>query len=170
MESYTRLEIVVGVFVLLGLAALGWLSVSIGGMHLFGGQEMPVHARFATVGALKEGAAVKLAGVPVGQVKDIQLQNYAAEVTLGVRTGLELPADTIASIRTEGLLGEAYVNLSPGASEENLKPGGRIGQTEPPVDLMELLSRYAFGSVESGPGGGNNKPAAPSSQPGPPLD
>jgi phospholipid/cholesterol/gamma-HCH transport system substrate-binding protein len=150
VERYTRIEIAVGAFVLGGLAALAYLSVSLGSMRLLSPETMRVGARFATVGGLKEGATVRMAGVNVGKVKDIRLEDYAAEVTLEVESGLALPADTIASIRTEGLLGEAFVSLSPGASEEDLKDGGRIPRTEPPLDLIELLSKYAFGSVEGG--------------------
>ncbi len=166
MESYTRTEIAVGVFVLLGLAALAWLSVSIGGMRLMAGEQMRIGARFATVGGLKEGATVRLAGVSVGRVEDIRLEDYAAEVTLQVDRGLALPDDTIASIHTEGLLGEAFVSLSPGASEADLRDGGRIARTEPPLDLMQLLSKYAFGDVgDTTPnptgGGGPEDPLAP---------
>jgi phospholipid/cholesterol/gamma-HCH transport system substrate-binding protein len=161
VESYTRTEIAVGVFVLAGLAALAYLSVSLGGMRLLPGHEMKVDARFATVGGLKEGAAVRMAGVGIGKVKAIRLEDYAAEVTLALDTGLALPEDTIASIRTEGLLGEAFVSLSPGASEKDLQDGGRIARTEPPLDLVELLSKYAFGSVEGEGDDGARPPPQP---------
>lgn len=150
MNSYTKIEITVGAFVIAGVLALGYLSISVGGLDLLPGGRYPLNARFATVGDLKKNAQVKLAGVPVGKVSDIQVEDYVGVVRFEVQEGLELPADTIASIRTAGLLGEAYISLSPGAAEENLEPGDRIAQTEPPLDLMQLLGKYAFGSVEDG--------------------
>ncbi|MDD9934653.1 MAG: outer membrane lipid asymmetry maintenance protein MlaD [Myxococcales bacterium] len=144
MSEYTRVEMAVGMFVLLGLCALGYLSVSIGGASLWPTDRYGISARFASVGDLSEGAVVKLAGVSVGEVDSIGIDRYAARVGMRIDRSLELPADTIASVKTEGLLGEAYVSLSPGASEDNLQDGGRITQTEPPLDLFELVEKYAF--------------------------
>lgn len=146
MGEYTRVEMAVGVFVLLGLAALAYLSVSIGGASLFHTGRYGISARFASVGDLSVGAVVKLAGVPVGEVDSIGIERYAAKVGMKIDKSLELPTDTIASVKTEGLLGEAYISLMPGASEDNLQEGGRITQTEPPLDLFELVEKYAFES------------------------
>lgn len=151
MGQYSRTEMAVGSFVLLGCAALAYLSISIGGISPWSGNRYAITARFANVGDLSAGAVVKLAGVPVGEVREITLDRYAAEVTMRIDGALQLPADTIASVKTEGLLGEAYVSLSPGASEENLKDGGRVTQTEPPLDLFELIEKYAFHSDDDGP-------------------
>ncbi len=74
----------------------------------------------------------------------IELVSYLAEVQLSVNEGVKLPADTIASIRTEGLLGASYVSLSPGSASTNLQPGGRISQTEPALDLVDLLIKYGL--------------------------
>ncbi|MGD8862701.1 MAG: outer membrane lipid asymmetry maintenance protein MlaD [Myxococcales bacterium] len=151
MNEYTRIEIAVGFFVTLGMAGLAYLSISIGGASFFRTDRYTVHARFASVGDLSPGAVVKLAGVPVGEVRRIQIDQYAAGVEMRVDESLELPADTIASIKTAGLLGEAYVSLSPGASLDNIADGGRISQTEPPLDIFELVEKYAFGEgVEGG--------------------
>jgi phospholipid/cholesterol/gamma-HCH transport system substrate-binding protein len=144
MNNYTRIEIAVGSFVLLCLTGLGYLSVSIGGASLWPTDRFAVSARFASVGDLTAGAVVKLAGVPVGEVTAIALEDYVAKVTMRVDRSIELPTDTIASVKTEGLLGEAYVSLSPGASLQNLKDGDRITQTQPPLDLFELVEKYAF--------------------------
>jgi phospholipid/cholesterol/gamma-HCH transport system substrate-binding protein len=144
--SYTRTEIGVGLFVILATAAIGYLSVSIAGLDLLPGDRMRLDARFATVAGLKQGAPVKMAGVSVGEVESIALDGYFAQVALGVRPDLALPKDTIASIKTEGLLGESYVSLSPGAADQDLVEGDRIAQTESPIDLIELIGKYAFGS------------------------
>lgn len=149
MSEHTRTELAVGAFVIVGLAGLAYLSVSIGGLELLPQDRIAVKARFASVGDLKAGAAVKIAGVKVGSVGRIQLESYAAEAELLVRSDVALPEDTIASIRTEGLLGESYVLLRPGGSEEDLADGGRIGQTEPAIDLIDLLVKYALESGES---------------------
>lgn len=156
MQKHTTNELAVGLFVLLGLAGLGYLSVSIGGLE-WGVDRIPIEARFASVGELKIGAAVKIAGVKIGTVQDIELDRYAALVELAVDRGVPLPKDTIASIRTEGLLGEAYVLLRPGGAPEDLAPGDRLAQTEPAIDLIDLVVKYALegGGSESD---GDSKP------------
>lgn len=130
---------------MLGIAALGYLSISIGGVQLIAPDRYLVKARFASVGDLKQGAPIRLAGVKVGQVTALRLKDYTAETELSIARSIVLPKDTVASIRSEGLLGNAYVSLSPGGSLENLRDGGLISQTEPAVDLSDLLARYAFG-------------------------
>ena len=144
--NHSRTEITVGLFVIVGIAALAYLSVSVAGLELFPGDATIVHARFASVGELKKGAAIKVAGVRVGEVRDIRLDNYAADAELAIQTGIEVPADTIASIRTAGLLGESYVLLRPGGSDRNLASGDRLGQTEPAIDLIDLVVKYALDS------------------------
>lgn len=150
MAAYTRMEIGVGLFIMAGALALGYLSLSLGALELLPQPRIHLGARFASAGELKAGAPVKLAGVAVGKVTGIALKDYAAEVSLTVDTAVELPVDTIASITTTGLLGESYVSLSPGAAEKDLKDGDRITRTEPPIDLMELISKYVFGSGVQG--------------------
>jgi phospholipid/cholesterol/gamma-HCH transport system substrate-binding protein len=141
----TKTEIVVGGFVMLGIAALGYLSISIGGVELIPPDRYLLKARFASVGDLKQGAPIRLAGVRVGQVTDVRLKDYLAEAELAIVRSLVLPKDTVASIRSEGLLGDTYVSLSPGGSLENLRDGSLVTQTEPAIDLSDLLARYAFG-------------------------
>jgi phospholipid/cholesterol/gamma-HCH transport system substrate-binding protein len=91
-----------------------------------------------------------VAGVTVGQVRAIRLADYYAEVEMAVDQTLVLPEDTIASISTAGLLGESYVSLSPGAADRNLPPQGRITHTEPAVNVVDLVSRFAFGGAGTG--------------------
>ncbi len=147
-ESYTPTEVAIGVFVILGVAALGFLSVSLAGLDLLPSDAIQLQARFASVGELKKGAAVKMAGVKVGSVSDIILKDYAAEASLSVDPQLELPTDTIASIRTAGLLGESFVLLRPGGAPKNLKSGDRLAQTEPAIDLIDLVVKYALSDKE----------------------
>ena len=156
MLDYTRTEIVAGIFVVGGLLALAYLSISIGGIKIMPAHTYEVSARFSNIGDLKVRAPIKLAGVTVGQVREIRLANYYAEVEMAVDRALVLPEDTIASISTAGLLGESYVSLSPGASDRNLPPAGRITHTEPAVNVVDLISKYAFGGAGSdGTSGGS---------------
>jgi phospholipid/cholesterol/gamma-HCH transport system substrate-binding protein len=146
MSDYTRMEIVTGIFVVLGLGALGYLSISVGGLRVGPRDTYRVSARFANVGDLKARAPVKIAGVNVGRVESIRLSDYYGEVELAIGRNIALPKDTIASIATSGLLGESYVGLSPGGAEANLSDGGRITHTEPAINISDIIGRTAFGT------------------------
>lgn len=145
-----RLEMAVGLFVLFGLICVGYLTIRLGKMELLGENTYPLKASFRTVSGLKEGAEVELAGVSVGKVDAIRLnkKTYKAMITLEIDNGVELSDDTIASVKTSGLIGDKYIQLSPGGSPDILKPGDTIIETESPIDIEEIVSKYAFGSVE----------------------
>jgi phospholipid/cholesterol/gamma-HCH transport system substrate-binding protein len=148
----TNIELSVGAFVLLGLAAIVWFAVQAGAGAAIGGSTYEVNARFTNIGGLKPGSQVFIAGVPVGRVEKIDLNpQYAAVVRLNVKQEVHLPSDTIASIKTSGLIGDKYVALAPGADSNNLPPGGTITDTESAMDLESLISRFAFGNVSSSP-------------------
>jgi phospholipid/cholesterol/gamma-HCH transport system substrate-binding protein len=140
-------EVVVGFFLLLGLLALGYLAIKLGRMEVIGNSGYTVHATFPNVGGLRTGTPVEIAGVDIGWVERIGLQNYQARVAFRIKSGIELPEDSIASIRTKGLIGEQFVRISPGGAEKNIPPGGEIKETESPVDIMELIANYAFGKI-----------------------
>ncbi|HEU5195704.1 MAG TPA: outer membrane lipid asymmetry maintenance protein MlaD [Methylomirabilota bacterium] len=143
-----RVNLAVGVFVLLGILALGYLSVKLGRVSFLGSTGYLVTADFTSTGGLKAGAAVEIAGVEVGRVESIQLgPEYQARVVLRVKRDLKLQDDSIASIKTKGLIGEKFVRISPGGSDKLIAPGGRIREVEAPVDLEELISKYIFGKV-----------------------
>ena len=101
-----HVEVIVGFFLLVGLLALGYLAVKLGKMEVLGHSGYTVHARFSNVAGLRTGAAVEIAGVEVGRVEGIGLQDYQAQVALRINAGVKLPEDTIVSIRTKGLIGE----------------------------------------------------------------
>lgn len=154
--KYTSVDFAVGGFVLAGLAALAWLALKIGGLGLVGGETVLVRARFNNLGGLAPGASVLVSGVAVGKVEKVELdKNFAAVATLRVRRDLALPADSMASIRSNGLIGEKHIALTPGADDALLAPGDLIIDTESAVDLESLISRFAFGGVD------NDKPSAP---------
>lgn len=143
----STLDLAVGVFVILGILALGWLSIRLGKVDLLSGESYTVTADFPSVGGLKNGSSIEIAGVEIGRVTAIRLDNYQARVVMSIRNGIKLTEDSIASIKTRGLIGEKFVQISPGGSERVIKPNGKITEVEPPIDLEELLSKYVFGKV-----------------------
>jgi len=151
MANHSRLEISVGVFVAAGLAIVAYLAISLGHVRLFSGKRTAIVARFSSIGDLREAAPVRIAGVNVGQVGKIQLADYVARIEILIDSDVKIPSDTIASIRTAGLLGEAFVSLSPGGSDRVLRDGDAIVQTEPALDITQLLQKYAFGSATEPP-------------------
>jgi phospholipid/cholesterol/gamma-HCH transport system substrate-binding protein len=143
----SALDLGVGAFVLIGLVALGWMSVNLGRVDLLGNRGYVVSADFPSVGGLKAGSTIEIAGVEVGRVDRILLHDYQARVYMVIQPQIKLQEDSIASIKTKGLIGERYVRISPGGSEKLIPPNGRIREVEPPVDIEELLSKYIFGKV-----------------------
>jgi phospholipid/cholesterol/gamma-HCH transport system substrate-binding protein len=145
-----RLELSVGIFVLLGIAAVAYLTVKLGSGSLLGGNTYLLEARFANAGGLHIGSSVLVAGVSVGRVDAMRVDpaDFSAIATLRILTDLRLPTDSMASIKTTGLIGDKYVSLSPGADDTFLEPGTRITMTESSVDLESLLGKMAFGSAD----------------------
>ncbi|MCP9447955.1 MAG: outer membrane lipid asymmetry maintenance protein MlaD [Nitrospira sp.] len=144
----SRLELTVGVFVLVGIVCLGYLSIKLGKLELVGGDLYEVDAPFNSASGLKPGAAVEIAGVEVGRVKSIVLKDDQAVVRLAVHNTVKLYTDTFASIKTRGIIGEKFVSLSPGGGGEPLQAGGIIRDTESGLDLEELVSQYVHGKVK----------------------
>ncbi|PYN85468.1 MAG: outer membrane lipid asymmetry maintenance protein MlaD [Candidatus Rokuibacteriota bacterium] len=143
----SRVNIAVGIFVILGIVALAYLSISLGQISFLGAGGYNVTADFPSVGGLKAGSSVEIAGVEIGRVQSIGLANYQARVTLRLQPGIKLQEDSIASIKTKGLIGEKYIRISPGGSDKIIGPNGKIREVEAPVDFEELLSKYIFGKV-----------------------
>ena len=147
----SKLELAVGIFVLLGLAAVAYLTMQLGAGSLVSGSTYLIETRFANAGGLHTGSSVLLSGVTVGRVEAVRMDpsDYSAIVTLRVVSRLRLPTDSMASIKTAGLIGDKYVSLSPGADDAFMAPGTRIILTESAVDLESLIGKMAFGSVET---------------------
>lgn len=144
-----KVEIAVGLFVVVGLLCVGYLTIKLGKMELLGSHYYHLKARFQNVAGLKVGAQIELAGVLIGQVDDISLdrKDLVALVGFKIREGVVLTDDVIASVRTSGLIGDKYIKLTPGGSDVILKPGDTIIETESVIDLEELISKYVFGKV-----------------------
>jgi phospholipid/cholesterol/gamma-HCH transport system substrate-binding protein len=141
-RSPTR-DFLVGLFVLAGLLAIGYLSVSIGGLTYNGPRGLQLYAVFDETGGLKPRAPVEISGVKVGQVTSISLApDFRARVEIDVDRRLQLPVDTSASIVTAGLLGDRYISLEIGGDEQILKPGEEITFTESAVILERLLGKF----------------------------
>ena len=143
----SKVNIAVGIFVVLGILALGYLSIRLGKVSFLGGGGYVITVDFPSVGGLKAGSSVEIAGVEVGRVDSIGLADYQARVVLTIERTVKLQDDSIASIKTKGLIGEKYIRISPGGSEKIIPPGGRIREVEAPIDFEELLSKYIFGKV-----------------------
>lgn len=143
MQASPVRDTAVGIFVLLGLLALAYLSIQVGGLSYTGPGGLRLVATFDEIGGLKERAAVVVAGVKVGQVEEIELnENLRARVVMDLDPTLELPVDTSVAIRTSGLLGDQYLSLEPGAELENLRSGEEIAFVENALSLERLIGKF----------------------------
>jgi phospholipid/cholesterol/gamma-HCH transport system substrate-binding protein len=142
-----NLELSVGVFVLLGLMAMAYIAVRLGQLPFAGGAAYKVTATFSTAGGLQRGADVDIAGVKVGRVEKITLEDYEAVVTLSIDSTIELQEDAIASIKTRGLIGEKYLRITPGGSDQIISAGGRIREVETPLDFEDVIGQFIQGKI-----------------------
>lgn len=143
MQSTSTRDLTVGLFVLAGLAAIGYLSIQVGGLSYSGPGGFVLYASFDEIGGLKERAPVSIAGVKVGQVSGIMLDEaLRARVTLDLDPGLELAVDTNAGIRTSGLLGDQFVALEPGGEDQLLESGEEIAFTESALSIERIVGRF----------------------------
>jgi len=154
MQTSTTRDFMVGLFVLIGLAAIAYLSLQIGGLESPGRGGITLFAKFDEVADLKSRAPVQLAGVTVGQVTGIRLESdYRARVDMIVDSKVELPIDTSASVVTAGLLGDRYIALQPGAEDEYLKNGEEIAYTQSALVLENLVGKFLVNVEDKGKDG-----------------
>lgn len=140
-------ELTVGFFLLIGIFSLVYISVKLGRLEIVGKDRYTVYAEFEKAGGIKAGAVVEVAGVEVGKVKSIRLDNYQALIEFEINRNVKIQEDAIASIKTKGLIGEKYVQITPGGSDKILSNGGKIRETESAIDIEEIISKYVFGKV-----------------------
>ena len=142
-------ETAVGIFVLIGIVCIGYLTIRLGKMEIIGDNYYSITARFQSIAGLKTGSQVEVAGVPIGQVEGIILdqERWMAVVKMKIEKNVTLTEDAIASIKSTGLIGDKYIKISPGVSDVPLKPGEMITETESAVDIEELISKFVFGQV-----------------------
>ena len=148
MMKKLNTEIIVGLFMLAGFLAFGYLSLQMGEFSIFDLEKnYSIIAEFDNVSGLKVGATVEIAGVTIGKVSEISLgEGDLAKVILLINQDVKVTADAIASIRTQGLIGDKYVKIIQGGDEELLADGGVIFDTESSIDIEELVSKYIFES------------------------
>ena len=148
MKKYSQ-ETTVGIFVFLGLLCVAYLTVKLGKMELVGSDAYRLRASFTSVSGLRSGSAVEMAGVQVGKVVSVSFNQeiMRAEVILQIDNGIKVDDESIASVKTSGLIGDKYIKISRGGSDILLGPGETILDTEGAIDLEELISKYIFGDV-----------------------
>jgi phospholipid/cholesterol/gamma-HCH transport system substrate-binding protein len=139
-----KTEISVGLLMIVGMACLVYLSVNLGGVALFGSDTYTIEASFRSVEGLEPGASVEIAGVPVGKVKQIRLEENDAKVVMEIKNSTRISDDTIASIRTKGIIGDKFIKLSPGWSDDYLKDRDLLMDTESAISIEELINKYLF--------------------------
>ena len=149
MRKY-RYETVAGIFVVIGLLCVGYMTVKLGKINLFGENTYTLYARFTSVSGLRVGNPVEMLGLEIGRVESLTLdqKDQLAVAELKIKKGVSIYGDAIASIKTAGLIGDRYVSIDPGGADKVLPPGKTIVQTEPPIDIGDLIGKYAFGSVK----------------------
>jgi phospholipid/cholesterol/gamma-HCH transport system substrate-binding protein len=141
-----NLEVAVGIFMVIGFLCFAWLSVRLGDVGLFAKDTYTVEASFNSISGLKVGASVEISGVPVGKVSSIRLdqEDYQAVIGMEIEAGVALQEDSIASVRTSGIIGDKFIKISPGGMDEIIEDGGEIEETESAISLEELVSKYIF--------------------------
>jgi phospholipid/cholesterol/gamma-HCH transport system substrate-binding protein len=143
MQSNSTRDLVVGLFVLVGLAAIGYLSLQVGGLEFGGEKRIVLHATFDDIGGLSVRAPVRIAGVKIGQVSAIDLDDdLRAEVALEVEPDLGLSIDSAAAIRTSGLLGDQFISVELGAEDAVLEDGEEFTFTESAFSIDKLIGRF----------------------------
>lgn len=145
----SRMEILVGFFLVIGFLAFGWLALQLGEVPwLTGSKTYMLQAEFNNISGVKTGADVQISGVTVGKVRQLNLnEQRQAVVGMQVRNGIEIPVDSIASVKSQGIIGDKYIQITLGGDETAYKPGETIVDTESSVDLESLISKFAFGQV-----------------------
>ena len=154
MKSSRQLEILVGVFMAIGMVALFFLAMQVSNLgSLHTGDSYDVKARFDNIGSLKVKAPVTMAGVEVGRISRIGFdkERFQALVTMSIYAEYDsIPEDTYAKILTAGLLGEQYIGLDPGGSDEVLKEGSEIEITQSALVLEEVIGQFIFSKAQEG--------------------
>lgn len=146
-----KIEFFAGLFVLAGLVAVLYLALQVGSARFFNNDSYQLQARFSSAAGVNAGSRIEIAGVRVGTVRSVVLNaDFYAIVTLELPKRIELDDDTIASVKTAGLIGDRYINLSPGGSGFPLEPGDTIVDTESALDIESLISRFAMGGIDGG--------------------
>ncbi len=149
MKKYSR-ETTVGLFMVVGLVFVAYMAVKLGQVSLFGEDAYMINARFQKVTGLRTGNPVTMFGLRIGTVTALEIdqENQMAVVRMKIKNGIRIYGDAIAAIKTEGLIGDKYVDIDAGGGLDPITPGGTIVDTVSPVDVGDIIGKYAFGSVD----------------------
>ena len=149
MKKYS-IETVVGIFVVIGLIGVAYMTVKLGKISLLGDDYYSLYARFASVSGLRVGNPIEIDGIEVGRVEQMSIdqEKQMAVVELKIKKGINVYDDASVSIKTAGLIGDKFIDIDPGGAGGVLKPGGSITETTSPIDIEDLISKYAFGDVK----------------------
>lgn len=147
--KFAKKEFILGIFIILGLSCIGYLTIKLGRMDIFQPNSYTLKAYFNSITGLRNGASVQIAGVEVGRVINISLDNNTAMaiVELSIHNDVLLSDDTMASVKTSGLIGDKYIGLTPGGSTTDLMENDTIFDTQSSMDIEELIGKYLFGDV-----------------------
>ncbi len=150
MKKYT-IETAVGIFLVFGLLCIGYMTVTLGHVSILGDNSYSLFAPFSTVTGLRVGSLVYMSGIEVGRVEQLAIdqENQKSVVEMRIHKGINVYDDAIASIKTEGLIGDMHVSIDPGGGGALLEPEGIITETQPPLDIADLISKYVFGEVKT---------------------
>ena len=145
-----RAETIVGIFVVIGLLSVGYMTLKLGKLDLIGGEYYDLKARFSSIAGLKPGAPVEMLGIQIGQVKKFTMdqEHHVAIVDMKIKKDIKIYQDAIAAVKTSGLIGDKYIDIDAGGAEEVMKPGSTIRDTVPPVDIEELISKFVYGGIK----------------------
>jgi phospholipid/cholesterol/gamma-HCH transport system substrate-binding protein len=148
MKKYS-LETTVGIFIVIGLLCIGYMTIKFGKIRMFGGDYYILYARFTSVSGLRVDSPVEMGGIEIGRVEQLNVDQdkQMSEVKLRIEKGIKVYEDAVASIKTSGLIGDKLIKIDPGGGGDVLKPGGTITETNSPIDIEDLISKYAFGDV-----------------------
>ena len=144
------METTVGIFVLLGLVLIAYMTVKLGHVTFFGDNSYSLYAKFTSVSGLRSGNPVKMLGMEIGRVEALTIdqEDLKAVVEFRIKNGIKVYDDAIASIKTEGLIGDRYLSIDPGGGGTLLAAGATIIETQPAIEISDLIGKYAFGDVE----------------------
>ena len=150
MNSNSRVEIAVGLFLVLGLAAFGWLALRLGEVAwLSGGTSYTLYAEFENVAGIRTGSEVQIAGVAIGSVAELRLNDEGRAVAaFKLNKGVQVPKDSMASVKSQGIIGDKFIRIMPGGDEAVYQPGETIVDTESSLDIESLISKFALGGVK----------------------
>jgi len=148
MKKY-KMETIVGIFVVIGVLGIGYMALTLGEVSFIGDDSYLLYARFASVSGLKTGSPVEMLGLEVGKVERLSIaqDQQMAVAEMKIKKGVKVYDDAIASVKTAGLIGDKYIQIDPGGSGTILTSGGTITETSSPLDIEELIAKYAFGDV-----------------------